>query len=201
MNYLYVDTGAMYRAATLIALREKISPQDSEKLVKAIEAHKIDLSDGDNETIALIDGEDVSLEIRTPELTAQIGPVCENPGVRELMGKLQRRIGEKGGAVLEGRDIGTVIFPDAEVKIYLDATPEERAKRRWLQLREKGIETNYDKVLTELKNRDKRDKGRKIAPLKAADDAAAIDTTNMTIDGVVKEIVNKIHHWLRSKGN
>lgn len=192
LGFLYIDTGAMYRAATLISMREGIAPEDEDSLVEAVANHRIFLQPGADDTVVIIDGEDVSSLIRTPELTAKVGPVCELPGIRRLMGRLQREMGEAGGAVLEGRDIGTVIFPDAEVKIYLDASSQERAKRRWKQLLEKGIDADLETVLKDLTARDERDRGRDIAPLKAAEGAVVVDTTKMSIEEVIQTVIDEV---------
>lgn len=189
LNFRYLDTGAMYRVATLISVMHNIPPEAEDDLVEAVKSHSISFIYEGGDSRALLDGTDVSDEIRTPALTKKVGPVCEIPGVRKLMGELQKKMGENGGVVLEGRDIGTVVFPDAEVKIYLEADPRERARRRYEELRRKGADADFDSVLNDLLKRDQRDKARPAAPLMKAADALTIDTTDMSIDEVVKEIV------------
>ncbi len=189
LNYRYVDTGAMYRAATLVSMRSGIPPEREAELVRELNRHQMEFDYRDGFSRVILDGEDVSNDIRSPELTRLIGPVCELDGVRRLLGELQRDMGRDGAVVLEGRDIGTVIFPDAEVKIYLDAAPEVRAERRWNELLNKGIEVDYDEVLADIHRRDERDMSRSVAPLQKAKDAIQIDTTDMSIEEVVNEIV------------
>ena len=182
----------MYRAATLISMRENLPPEKEDELVEEVKKHRISFSEGDSNTRVFLDDVDVSKEIRTPELTAKIGPVCELAGIRELMGQLQRKLGEKGGVVLEGRDIGSVIFPDAEVKIFLNASHEERAKRRWKEMVDKGIDITYEEVLRSIRERDERDSHRDLAPLVKADSAVEIDTTGMTLEEVVSRVVDEV---------
>ncbi len=191
LGFRYIDTGAMYRAATLIAMRAGLTATEAEKITLAVSSHEIALETGENGTLVYIDGEDVSAEIRTPELTVKIGPICEIPGVRKLLGRLQRKLGGEGGAVLEGRDIGTVIFPDAEVKIYLEASHQERARRRWREMTDKGMAVDYDEVLRDIEARDLRDRERELAPLRAAEDAVVIDTTDLSVAEVVQRVVRE----------
>ena len=179
----------MYRVAALISMRHNIHPSEEKALVEAVQTHHISFAYEDGESIVLLDDEDVSLAIRTPELTKMVGPVCEIPGIRKIMGALQRKMGEDGGVVLEGRDIGTVVFPDAEVKIYLDAVQDERARRRCRELQRRGMKTNFDGVLKDIIRRDERDMNRPTAPLKKAHDAVIIDTTSLRIEEVVEKVV------------
>lgn len=192
LNFQYLDTGAMYRIATLISMRHNIPPNREGELVEEVKKHHISFDEGKSSIKVFLDDIDVSEEIRTPELTEKIGPICELAGIRELMGKLQRELGENGGVVLEGRDIGTVIFPDAEVKIFLSATPEERAKRRWKEMVDRGIHIEYEEVLENIRLRDARDSKRNLAPLVKADDAIEIDTTGLTLEQVVARVVEKV---------
>ncbi|NQS97189.1 MAG: (d)CMP kinase [candidate division Zixibacteria bacterium] len=196
LNFRYLDTGAMYRVATLISVMHHIPPEAEDALVEAVKLHSISFAYEGGDLRALLDETDVSDEIRTPALTNKVGPVCEIPGVRKLMGELQRKMGEKGGVVLEGRDIGTVIFPGAEVKIYLDADPEERARRRFKELQQRGVKVDYYSVLNDLLERDQRDKNRPVAPLRKAGDALIIDTTEMSVEEVVNEIVSQAQKYL-----
>jgi CMP/dCMP kinase len=192
LGFRYLDTGAMYRVATLISIRSNIGVDNENKLVEQVRKHKIEFEDTGNGTKVILDGIDVSDDLRTPELTKKIGPICELVGIRRLLGELQREMGKNGGVVLEGRDIGTVIFPDAEVKIFLLASPEERAKRRWLELKNRGIEVDLDDILDDISARDKRDSERDIAPLIKAEDAIEIDTTSLTITEVVEAVIAEV---------
>ena len=173
-------------------MRHNIPPNREGELVEEVKKHHISFDEGKSSIKVFLDDIDVSEEIRTPELTEKIGPICELAGIRELMGKLQRELGENGGVVLEGRDIGTVIFPDAEVKIFLSATPEERAKRRWKEMVDRGIHIEYEEVLENIRLRDARDSKRNLAPLVKADDAIEIDTTGLTLEQVVARVVEEV---------
>ena len=193
LNFKYLDTGAMYRVATLISMRHNIPPEEENLLVQEVKKHRITFDEVNTVTKVFLNGADVSEEIRTPELTAKIGPICELAGIRDLMGKLQRELGENGGVVLEGRDIGTVIFPDAEVKIFLNATPEERAKRRWKEMIDRRIKIELEEVLQNIKKRDERDSQRDLAPLMKAEDAIEIDTTGLTLEQVITKVVEQVN--------
>ena len=180
MNLTSIDTGAMYRSVTLAMLNKNIALDDFEKISKLLDEIKIEFKK--------IDGKDVSLEIRTKPVNENVSPVSTIKIVRERLAKLQREMAETIDVIMEGRDIGTNVFPNANVKIYLDATPEERARRRYLQNKENGIEMPYEEILESVKNRDFIDSTREIAPLKKADDAIYVDSSNMTIDEVVERI-------------
>jgi cytidylate kinase len=199
LNFRYLDTGAMYRVAALVSIMDNIPPQKEKELLSALKRHKIAFSQDIESPKILLDGEDVSLRIRTPELTRLVGPVCELPAVRRFLGQLQRRMGKGGGVVLEGRDIGTVIFPDAEVKIFLTASAPERAKRRWQEMVKNGLNEDYDDVLKDINERDLRDARRNLAPLIKADDALQIDTTNLTIDEVLDLVTAEVQKYLRPR--
>jgi cytidylate kinase len=191
LGFLYLDTGAMYRAMTLKALKARITAEEKERLVEMV-----------NETILIVkkdekkgmriwtDGQEVTDKIRTEEVTNNIWWVCKVKEVRNKAKRMQKDIGSDGRIVVEGRDIGTVIFPDAPYKFYLDASIEERAKRRWLEQKNKGMETSdMEKLKQDIEKRDKSDMERELAPLKKADDAVHVDTTNLSIDGVVDKIL------------
>ncbi len=189
LNYLYVDTGAMYRALTWKALCEKLDLTDEKSLVKLAKRTSIKLKkDGK----VFVDDIDVTTEIRNPEVTKNVSYIANVPEVRECMVALQREMGKEGGVVLEGRDIGTIVFPDADRKIYLDAEVGERIRRRYEELKEKGYRVRIDEVEEELRLRDEKDKGRKVAPLRVADGAVVIDTTHMNIDEVVETILRHV---------
>ncbi len=192
LGYLYFDTGAMYRAVTLAALRQEIDI-DNEVEVTSI-AQKIELDiqpptidDGRSYTV-ILDSEDVTWRIRSPEVEAFVSQVSTYQGVREAMTSRQREIGLRGNIVMAGRDIGTVVLPDADLKIYLDASVEERARRRYEESLSMKEDVSYEEVLKSLRDRDHIDSTRDLAPLKSAEDAILIDTTNMTIDEVVMQV-------------
>jgi CMP/dCMP kinase len=190
LGYLYVDTGAMYRAVALKALRLGMDINDPIVMAMLAEATDIQLQQqGDGSVRVFLDGEDVTEAIRTPEVSEASSIVSAHEGVRKVLAERQKAMAELGGVVMEGRDIQTVIAPDAEVKIFLTASLEERAKRRWLELQQKSISVSYEEVLQEVKERDERDKTRAIAPLRKAPDAVEIDTTGMTPEEVAEKIV------------
>jgi cytidylate kinase len=190
LGYLYVDTGAMYRAVALKALRLGMDINDPIVMAMLAEATDIQLQQqGDGSVRVFLDGEDVTEAIRTPEVSEASSIVSAHEGVRKVLAERQKAMAKLGGVVMEGRDIQTVIAPDAEVKIFLTASLEERAKRRWLELQQKGISVNYEEVLQEVKERDERDKTRAIAPLRKAPDAVEIDTTGITPEEVAEKIV------------
>jgi len=190
LNFLYVDTGAMYRVLTLKAIREKIPWQDKERLINLAKNTQIELCQDGNKYRVLMDGEDVSEEIRKEEVSKNTSYIASIIEIREILWQKQRKFREKYDIVMEGRDIGSKVFPDAEIKIYLDASIEERAKRRYFQLKEIGIEEDMGKIKKEIIERDKRDKEREIAPLIKTDDYYYIDTTDLTIEEVVKKIIS-----------
>jgi cytidylate kinase len=190
LGYLYVNTGAMYRAVALKALRLGMDINDPIVMAMLAEATDIQLQQqGDGGVRVFLDGEDVTEAIRTPEVSEASSIVSAHEGVRKVLAERQKVMAELGGVVMEGRDIQTVIAPDAEVKIFLTASLEERAKRRWLELQQKGISVSYEEVLQEVKERDERDKNRTIAPLRKAPDAVEIDTTGITPEEVAEKIV------------
>ncbi|MEJ7612512.1 MAG: (d)CMP kinase [Candidatus Fervidibacter sacchari] len=190
LGYLYVDTGAMYRAVALKALRLGMDINDPIVMAMLAEATDIQLQQQDDGSVRVfLDGEDVTEAIRTPEVSETSSIVSAHEGVRKVLAERQKAMAELGGVVMEGRDIQTVISPDAEVKIFLTASLEERAKRKWLELQQKGISVSYEEVLYEVKERDERDKSRAIAPLRKAPDAVEIDTTKMTPEEVADKIV------------
>lgn len=194
LGFLYIDTGAMYRAVTLKALDNKIDMNSEEQLTKLAKDSDIRLLGcEDGALIVCLDGRDVSKEIRDPVITKYVSNIAKVKGVREAMVKLQRRMGENNNAVLEGRDITTVVFPGAEKKFYIDADFSERARRRHKELLEAGKTISLKEVEDDLRNRDHIDSSRKVAPLRKADDAEVIDTTYMTISQVVDTLLKKIN--------
>lgn len=192
LGYLYFDTGVMYRAVTLAVLKKGIPIADENLVTVVAEKARIDVeepsaSDGRQYDVKL-DGEDVTWEIRTREVEAQVSPVSTYAGVRKAMTSQQRRIGLRGKVVMVGRDIGTVVLPEAPLKIYLDATVEERARRRYKELIQRGEKTDLQAILDNLKSRDQIDSNRKVAPLKKAEDAHYILSDGLSIDQVVEKI-------------
>lgn len=199
LGYLYIDSGAMYRAVTLKALREGIPTTDDAALAKIAGQAKIEFTKNGDELRVLLDNEDVTEAIRTPEIAKHISPVAANPKVREILVARQQELGKAGGVVMDGRDIGTVVFPDAELKVYMKASAEERARRRVNELKERGIQADYQKVLQEIKRRDKADSTRRHGPLRAAADAIIIDTTHLTIDEQVEKIYRLAKERIKGK--
>jgi len=182
LGYLYIDTGAMYRACALKAKKLGIDINDEESIRNLLDFIDIRIENDNSKNRILLDGEDVSEDIRADDISSLASAISAIPAVRYKMVELQRKMGEKGSVILDGRDIGTFVFPDAEVKFFLTASPEIRAKRRWLELQQKGIDKNFSEVLADLVKRDNNDSQRALAPLKKAEDAIEIDTSNMTIE-------------------
>lgn len=194
LGYAYLDTGAMYRAVGLQMERSGIDGDDTAALGQLLADIDLQLKADGGETRVFLDGEDVSGLIRTPEMSMVASRVSAIPAVREKLTQLQREIGNRGQIVAEGRDMGTVVFPQAAWKFFLDATPAERARRRVLQLREKGQQVDEQETLQLIVERDRADSSRALAPLKPAKEALIVDSSNMTIDEVVslmKEQVEK----------
>lgn len=186
LNLVNVDTGATFRCVALNMLKENVGLDEEEKIEKILEKINIEMkSNGE----IFLNGENVTKKIRENDVNNFVSPVSTIQIVRNKLLEIQRKIAEGKDVIMEGRDIGTTVFPNADVKIYLDATPEERAKRRMLQNKEKGIETSYEEVLENIKDRDKRDSTRKVSPLKKAEDAIYIDSSDMTIDEVVDKVI------------
>ena len=194
LSFVYIDTGAMYRACTVIARNHGLDYGDEAGILKAIDKDGIELKSEHGEQKVYSDGKDISLEIRTPEISANVSQVSALAGVREKMVDLQRKMAGQTNVIMDGRDIGTTVLPNAEVKIFLVASAKSRAERRLLDFKERGIKTNQtvEEIEKDISARDYKDSHRKISPLKKADDAIEIDTTSMTIDQVVDEILNKI---------
>ena len=185
LGFTYIDTGAMYRAVALWALRQKVDFTDMHRLEQLAIASQIELAPGR----IRLNGEDVSEAIRTPEVSDGASKVAVIPGVRRAMVAKQREIGERSSVVMEGRDIGTVVFPNAQVKVFLDANPSERVRRRMADLRAQGREVTTEELSAQIKERDKRDSTRADAPLAQAPDAVYLDSTPLTIDEVEEAIL------------
>jgi len=192
LGLLYIDTGAMYRALTLKAIRSGIDLEDGACLTKLAQSTKIDLRNVSGGLNVYLDGEDVNGLIRTPELTNSVKFVARVPGVRQEMVSAQRVIGGASSAVLEGRDIGTVVFPDAKFKFYLDADVEERSRRRHKELVETNLKADLGDVRDDVVKRDESDMKREVGALKIAQDAVLIDTTSLSIEEVVNKILSYI---------
>lgn len=178
LKLVTIDTGALYRCVTLEALNNNIDLENVEELEKIAKSMKVDLKIVNNNQIVLLNGEDVSIEIRTPRVTSKVSVVAAVKEVRQEMVRVQRELAKGKNVIMEGRDIGTTVFPDADVKIFLECSAEERARRRVKQNAENGIETSYEEVLESIKNRDKIDSTREVSPLRKADDAIVISTDN-----------------------
>lgn len=192
LGFTYLDTGGMYRALALKVLREGIDISNDGALTELIGRTAIDLVVTEGKLKVLLDGEDVSHEIRTPEVSQMASKASTLEVVRRWMLVLQRGFGRRGNVVAEGRDIGTVVFPDAEVKIYLDASAQERARRRVEELRQAGRQVSLDETLREMWERDKRDSERDLAPLRKADDAIAIDSTSVDAEALAQRVMQQI---------
>ena len=187
-HFVYLDTGAMYRVVTLAVLRNKISIDDHEAIEKLVQTIEIGFSMQDGKQSVFMNGEDVTDEIRSVEVTKNVSAVSAIKEVRTRLVHLQQEIAENHSIIMDGRDIGTVVLPQAEIKIFLVASVEERAKRRFIENQEKGIEMSYEELVEDIRRRDHIDSTRKESPLRKAEDAIEIDTTTMTIDDVVKTV-------------
>ena len=192
LRFVYLDTGAMYRALALKVLRQGIDLADDARLEELIAATEIDLQETNGNLAVLLDGLDVAAEIRTPEVSQMASKVSALRMVRARMLELQREMGRRGSVVAEGRDIGTVIFPEAEVKIFLDASASERARRRYNELKSAGRAVDYEETLREIEERDKRDSERDLAPLRKAEDALMMDSSSAAADEVAAKVLSHI---------
>lgn len=192
LGFIYVDTGALYRAVGVYALRNGIGTKDSENIEKALKDIVVELKFVGDVQHVFLNGEDVSTEIRTPEASMAASDVSAIPCVRAFLFDLQRDIAKKNNCLMDGRDIGTVVLPDAKIKIFLTASAEERAKRRYKELVEKGAKDTYEEVLADLGKRDYQDSHREIAPLKPAEDSVIVDTSDYNFDEAKNIIVNII---------
>ena len=193
LGYLFFDTGVMYRAVTWIALNRDTDLKNEEAVTALAESTAIDVepaskSDG-RACDVLVEGKDITWETRLPEVDANVSVVSAHRGVRAALSKQQRRIGQRGKVVMVGRDIGTVVLPEADLKIYLDASAEERAKRRYNEIIGRGGNANYEDILAKVIERDRIDSTRDVAPLRAADDAVVIDSDKMNVDEVFEQVL------------
>lgn len=186
-GYIYVDTGAIYRTVGLAAYRRGIDRKDEQAIAAILPELKIEMKYNDaGEQRMYLDGEDVSSEIRMPEISICASDVSALPAVRAYLLEMQRRMARENDVVMDGRDIGTVVLPDAGLKIFLTASAEARAKRRLLELQAKGVEEKYEKVLADIEYRDKQDSSRSVAPLRPADDAMIFDNSDVDLEGSVE---------------
>ncbi len=192
LGYVYIDTGAMYRAIGWKAKREGIDPADEQRLGALCARTEVTIKKNNKDPRFFVDGIDVSGDIRTPEMGMMASAVSKSPAVRARLLTLQRDLGIDGGVVMDGRDIGTVVFPDADMKFYLDANTGERGRRRYLELKAKGMDVDRAQITQDIEERDRQDSGRAIAPLKRADDALLIDSSAMSIDEVLDKMISEI---------
>jgi cytidylate kinase len=197
LGYVYLDTGAMYRALTHFALKNNIAPSDGQKLAALAAKLPIEFKTSEDVNRVFINGEEVTKEIRTPEVTLHVSEVSAHKGVREAMVAKQRKMGKEGSIVAEGRDTTTVVFPEADIKIFLQASVKERAKRRLLDLTKMGVSTTLEAQEADIQRRDNHDSNREHSPLTKAKDAYTVDTTDMTIEGQVDFIISLIRRLLK----
>ncbi len=201
LAYLYFDTGVMYRAVTLAALQRGIALQDEAAITRLAQALSIEVTAAQaadtRQYTVLLDDVDVTWQIRQPQVDANVSVPSKYPGVRAEMVRQQRRIAANGNVVMVGRDIGTVVLPEADLKIYLVASVEERARRRHMEELSRGLTSNYESVLSDLRHRDHLDSTRQTSPLKPADDAVIIDSTNRTVADIAREILT----WVAQKSS
>lgn len=193
LNYIYVDTGALYRSIALAALKKGIEPGDAAEAEKLLPEITVDLAfNGNGEQIVLLNGENVSADIRTPEVSMAASKISAIPAVRAFLLDLQRGMAKTHNVIMDGRDIGTVVLPDAQVKIFLTASPEARAGRRYKELVEKGMDVNFEEILQDVITRDYNDSHRETAPLKPAPDSVTVDTTELDFEQSVEKIISVI---------
>ncbi|AHF07285.1 (d)CMP kinase [Desulfitobacterium metallireducens] len=188
LGIFYVDTGAMYRAIALKTLRSSIPIDREEEVGQMVQKTEIVLEHSEARRV-FCDGKDVTVAIRNPEVSRAVSKIAAYPIVRERLVQLQRQEAERGAVIMDGRDIGTVVLPQADLKIFLTASPEERAYRRWLELRNSGKELSLAEVQHDMENRDKQDSEREVAPLVPAEDALILDTTGLSIEKIVDQII------------
>lgn len=189
LAFLYIDTGAMYRALTLKALESSVPIDDENKILELARSTKIELrNNADGSLTVFLDGKDVSLDIRKPKITQFVSDIAKIKEVRRILVDIQRQLGQRGDCILDGRDIGTVVFPDAKIKFFIDASAQERVNRRFKELKGLGQAVSEDDVSQDLSNRDKIDSTRQASPLRQAADAIYIDTTGLSIEQVVEKM-------------
>jgi cytidylate kinase len=197
LGYLFFDTGVMYRAVTWVVLQRQIPVTEEQTITNLAEQIIIDVfpasvSDGRTSDI-LVDGQDVTWDIRRTEVEANVSVISAYPGVRRALTLQQRRIGQRGRVVMVGRDIGTVVLPEADLKIFLDASVEERARRRFEELRQRGEQADYEKILAAMRERDRIDSTRQVAPLRPAADAIILNSTDLDAD----QVIVRVKGWMK----
>ena len=198
LDFIYVDTGALYRTIGLAATRKGVEPKPSPEVEKLLSEITVDLTFNDKgEQIVLLDGEDVSGLIRTPEASMMASKISAVPSVRAYLLDLQRNMAKSHNVIMDGRDIGTVVLPDAKVKIFLTASPEARAQRRYKELCEKGMDVKYEDILNDVITRDYNDSHRETAPLKPAEGCVTVDTTELDFEQSVEKIISVIKEHCR----
>jgi len=200
LGFIYVDTGALYRAVGLYVLRKGASTTDQDAVTPLLADIRVELKFIDGAQRVFLNGEDVSESIRQNEVSMAASNVSAIPSVRAFLFDLQRKIAEENNIVMDGRDIGTVVLPHADAKIFLTATAEERARRRYLELEEKGQTVDYDQLLAEIKERDHNDSTRAIAPLKQAEDAVLVDTSKLPLEEAIACVMDTVAGILKEKG-
>ena len=200
LGFLYVDTGAMYRAIAFSLIRSGVEPEDEAGIEKVLESMTIRIVYSDGEQQILLNGENVTAFLRDEAVGNMASRSASNPKVREKLLQLQRDLAKENDVIMDGRDIGTFVLPDADVKVYLTASVEERAKRRYLELIEKGQDADMEKIKEDIRTRDTQDMNRSIAPLKQAKDAVVIDSSKLTIPEVMDRIVDAFQDSLKLKG-
>ena len=188
LGFIYVDTGALYRSIALNCLKQGVAAEETEQVVALLENTTVELKFEDGTQKVILNGEDVSEAIRTPEVSANASKVSAIPEVRTFLFDLQQTMAKENNVLMDGRDIGTVVLPNADLKVFLTASPEVRAKRRYDELIAKGQDVDYDTILADVKERDYRDTHRDVAPLKAAEDAVIVDSSDMSFDEVAATI-------------
>ncbi|WP_174613617.1 (d)CMP kinase [Virgibacillus ihumii] len=201
LNFIYVDTGAMYRALTLKALNSQIDPNNENALFKLLGHTTIELIQGEDSQHVLLDGNDVTNDIRSDQVTNHVSYIAKHPHIRKEMVKRQQKLAAKRGVVMDGRDIGTHVLPNAEVKIFLIATVEERAQRRHKENLQKGFSSDLETLKKEIEQRDLIDSKREASPLLKADDAIEIDTTSITIAEVAERILDEACNVMGRRGD
>jgi len=204
LGYLYLDTGAIYRTLALAAQRAGAGWCDEGAMARIaddiVRRRRLSFVGGQGGQRVLLDGDDVTEAIRAPDVSAGASTVSAHAGVRWALLSLQRELGQGGGVVVEGRDTGTIVFPDAEVKFFMTATPEERARRRFAELEAKGVRVTFEETMESLRERDRRDEQRAAAPLRRADDAIDLETTDLTIPQVLEKMADQIDRETAERG-
>ena len=197
LGYIYVDTGALYRTIALFMLQRRIDPYDTQAVANVLPMVDVDIKHVNGEQRVYLCGENVSAVIRTPEISNAASIVAANPKVREFLADVQEDMAHNNNVIMDGRDIGTVVLPNAQVKIFLTASPEKRAERRYIELKEKGMDVDYEHILADVKQRDYQDSHRAIAPLRPADDAVLLDTTDCDLEQSLIRLLDIIDRRLK----